>query len=203
MGHTPSNRKSPSGVIAIIAAVALLAIPPALAAPVVDREAPAPVTSIDARQLETLPTNRDLRSILEVHNQLRARNGARPLRWNPVLADNALRDAHTLSGHGRVQHSSRVGRENERENIAVGPRSGISPVQLAQIWVREGQLFRPGTYPDVCVGGWSACSHFTQMIWPTTTDLGCGYVRGRYDALVCRYSPPGNRDGVAIGLPPR
>ncbi|MEO7654234.1 MAG: CAP domain-containing protein, partial [Sphingomicrobium sp.] len=47
-------------------------------------------------------------------------------------------------------------------------------------------------------GDWSQCGHYTQMVWPTTTDIGCGYARGRFDALVCRYSPPGNKDGVAL-----
>jgi hypothetical protein len=37
------------------------------------------------------------------------------------------------------------------------------------------------------------------MIWLKTTDVGCGYAYGRYVALVCRYSPPGNKDGVAVG----
>ena len=199
-GQSLGGRPRSTPLAAALTGAALLAVPSTIAAPAREiRDAPAPVTSIGREQLEAVPANRDLRSILEVHNQLRARNGARPLRWNPVLAANAERYAHTLAALGTVQHASRVGRENERENIVVGPRSGVSPVDLVQIWVREGRLFRPGTYPGVCAGDWSKCSHFTQMIWPTTTDLGCGYVRGRFDALVCRYSPPGNKDGVYLG----
>ena len=199
-GQSVSGRRRPTRVAGSVAGIGLLAAASTIAAPTrVPREVPAPVTAIDRKQLETLPANRDLRSILELHNQLRSRTGARPLRWNPTLAANAERYAHTLAALGTVQHSSRVGREDERENIVVGPRSGISPLQMVQIWVREAQVFRPGTYPNVCAGDWSKCSHYTQMIWPTTTDVGCGYVRGRFDALVCRYSPPGNKDGVYLG----
>ena len=84
-----------SRLVGTIASIGLLAAPQALAAPtpVVERESPMPVTAIDRQQLETLPANRDLRSILELHNQLRSRTGVRPLRWNPTLAANAERYA--------------------------------------------------------------------------------------------------------------
>ena len=170
--------------------------------PIVKRDVPVPVTTVTSEQLEKLPANRDFRTILNVHNQLRGEVGARPLRWNPALAEHAQQYANILAETGKAQHSSRVGRENERENIVVGRPSGISQIQMVQIWVNERRFFRPGTFPDVCSGDWSQCGHYTQMIWPTTTDLGCGYARGRFDAFVCRYSPPGNRDGVAIGPQP-
>ena len=168
-------------------------------APPVPRETASPVATVTAEQLSAIPGNRDLRDILSIHNRLRSEVGARPLRWNTALAANAQRYANVLAETGQVVHASRVGRENERENIVVGPLSGISPVRLTEIWVKEKAQFRPGTYPGVCVGDWSTCSHYTQMIWPGTTDIGCGYARGRFDALVCRYSPPGNKDGVALG----
>ena len=35
-----------------------------------------------------------------------------------------------------------------------------------------------------------------QMIWPTTTHVGCALAsNARSDYLVCRYSPAGNIDG--------
>lgn len=38
----------------------------------------------------------------------------------------------------------------------------------------------------------SGIGHFTQMVWASTTKLGCG-VSGEY--LTCRYSPQGNYIG--------
>ena len=191
--------------IGCILGIAVLAAGQAIAgpAPIMQRDAPVPVTTVTSEQLEKLPANRDLRTILNVHNGLRAEVRSPPLRWNPALADRAQQYANSLAATGTVEHASRAGRENERENIVVGPRSGISPVQMVQIWVNERRFFRPGTFPNVCTGDWSQCGHYTQMIWPTTTDVGCGYAKGRFDAFVCRYSPPGNRDGVAIGTTPR
>ena len=170
-----------------------------VAAPTVERGVPNAVQSVTADMLDKLPVNRDFRSILDLHNQARASVGAKPLSWNPVLADHAQQYADALAQTGTLQHSSRRGRENERENIIVGRPSRLSPADLAKVWINEGRLFRPGIFPDTCNGDWSVCGHYTQIIWPTTQFVGCGYARARFEALVCRYSPPGNRDGVAIG----
>jgi hypothetical protein len=40
------------------------------------------------------------------------------------------------------------------------------------------------------------------MVWSTTREVGCGFASGRqFEALVCRYSPPGNRDGRPVVEP--
>jgi hypothetical protein len=37
------------------------------------------------------------------------------------------------------------------------------------------------------------------MVWPTTTRIGCAVAsNGRFDYLVCRYSPAGNIDGRPV-----
>lgn len=48
-------------------------------------------------------------------------------------------------------------------------------------------------------GPWSTVGHYTQMIWPTTTHVGCAIANGvRFDVLVCRYAPAGNIDGRRV-----
>jgi hypothetical protein len=65
----------------LIAAIILLSPSAALAAPpVVDRESPSPVTTVTARDIQQLPTTRDLKEIMDLHNQLRTDVHAQPLR---------------------------------------------------------------------------------------------------------------------------
>jgi len=189
----------PSFPLAATVGLILLVAVKAFAAPVVRRDVPSSVRPVSADMLNQLPANRDFRAILDLHNKARGAVGAPPLGWNNELAAHAQEYANILASSGTLQHSSRVGRENERENIIVGNPSGITPVGMAMTWINEGRLFRPGVFPNTCNGDWSVCGHYTQIIWPTTRFVGCGYARGRYQALVCRYTPPGNRDGVAIG----
>ena len=83
-------------------------------------------------------------------------------------------------------------------------RLGWGTDEMTRNWVRERQNFIPGIYPNVSrTGRWEDVAHYTQMIWPTTTDLGCGMATGRGQQwLVCRYSPGGNKDGRPVGTRP-
>ena len=139
-------------------------------------------------------------SILAEHNLVRAQAGVPPLRWNWQLAADAASYGPTLSAIGYLQHSPRSSRPpNERENLAQGPRGIYSAAQLVAVWAAERRYFHPGVFPNVCAGNWSTCAHYTQMIWPTTTDVGCAVYRdARYDWLICRYSPPGNIDNRPV-----
>ena len=167
------------GGIGCIASIALLSPNAALAAPpLVEKETPAAVTTVTARDIERLPQGRDLKQILDLHNQLRTDVKAQPVRWDPGLADHALAHARLMATVGELVHSSRQGREQERENIALTPHRVTRPLDLARMWGNERQYFHPGIFPNVCSGDWSQCAHYTQMIWPTTTDIGCGFYSG-------------------------
>ena len=75
----------------------------------------------------------------------------------------------------------------------------MSPEQLVDLWSREKQMLRPGKFPDVSrTGRWEDVAHYTQMVWPTTTRVGCAIFAADWDYLICRYSPPGNIDGKPI-----
>ena len=143
-------------------------------------------------------------TILDLHNKARAEAGVAPLRWDPYLACQAISYGPTLAQYDRPVHSPRTGRETSRENL-LQALPGTSPAAMMNVWISEQRHFRPGVFPDVSsTGNWADVGHYTQMVWPKTTAVGCGVQRGigRFDWLICRYSPPGNKDGTAMGLPP-
>ena len=76
----------------------------------------------------------------------------------------------------------------------------LAPEQLVDMWSREKRMLQPGLFPAVSnTGRWEDVAHYTQMIWKTTTHVGCAIYRdGTWDYLICRYSPPGNRDGRVV-----
>ena len=138
--------------------------------------------------------------ILDIHNDERAAVGAPQLRWNPRIEAGATAWAQQLARTGQLIHAPREGRGNERENLLSTP-IGWSLDQMMQLWTSERRNFHPGFFPDICAGDWSQCAHYSQMIWPTTTDLGCGMATGGgFNWLVCRYSPGGNKDGKPVGI---
>lgn len=142
-------------------------------------------------------------AILAAHNAERASVGAPPLKWNPLLALHATEYAQQLARSGQLTHAPREGRGIERENLSEG-NLWWTTNELVGSWLSEKRFFHPGIFPDVCNGDWSKCAHYSQMIWPTTTDIGCGEASGSGRKwLVCRYSPGGNKDGKAVGVAPR
>ena len=139
--------------------------------------------------------------LLASHNRERAAVGAPPLHWDPTLAAHAASYGPVLASLGALVHSPREGRPGERENLAKAWHGTMSPEALVDMWSRERQLMVPGSYlfPATSrTGRWEDIAHYTQMVWPTTTHVGCAIYSTDWDYLICRYSPPGNKDGKPI-----
>lgn len=138
--------------------------------------------------------------LLAAHNRERLQVGVSPLAWDHNLAASAAGHAAFLARRGILQHSSKVSRPGQSENLWMGTRAAYSPEQMIANWTAEKRYFRPGVFPLVSsTGNWLDVSHYTQMIWPRTSRVGCAVrSNGRIDFLVCRYSPKGNRDGQRV-----
>jgi Cysteine-rich secretory protein family len=139
--------------------------------------------------------------LLAAHNRERASVGAPPLEWDSTLAAHAASYGPTLASLRRLVHSPREGRPGERENLAMAWHATLSPDGMIDLWSREKQMLRPGSYRFPAVsrtGEWEDVAHYTQMVWPTTTRVGCAIYSADWDYLICRYSPPGNIDGKPI-----
>ena len=138
------------------------------------------------------------RTLLAAHNRERAAIGAPPLQWDPRLAESAAAYGPQLAALGRLVHSPRAGRPGQRENLAMDHSAFTSPERLIGTWTAEKERFVPGLFPGVSrTGHWKDVAHYTQMVWKTTTHVGCAiHTDGRqWSYLICRYSPPGNIDG--------
>ena len=136
--------------------------------------------------------------ILAAHNLQRAAVGAPPLQWDATLAEHAAAYGPELVRLRHLVHSPREGRSGERENLAMAWHGTLSPEALVDMWSRERRLLAPGSYlfPGTSrTGNWQDIAHYTQMVWPTTTHVGCAIYPADWDYLICRYSPPGNKDG--------
>lgn len=137
---------------------------------------------------------------LNAHNRERAAFGSRPLVWDASLAAQARAYASELAQLGRLQHAPKARRPGQGENLWMGSRGAYVPEAMVASWASERRWFRHGIFPAVSTTGrWSDVGHYTQIVWPRTSRLGCGMASSaRWDVLVCRYSPPGNQDGTRI-----
>lgn len=138
--------------------------------------------------------------VLAAHNQVRAQAGAPNLIWDSELGTAAAKYALQLALTNSFQHSDRQARAGTGENLWMGTRGAYSVETMVGHWASERRLFVPGTFPNNSrSGNWEDIGHYTQMIWPTTTRVGCALAsNATTDYLVCRYSPAGNVYGRAV-----
>jgi len=149
-------------------------------------ERPAGATAQDLRDFDA--------RMLALHNRERAAVGVPALAWDAQLAAAAAGYGPELARLGRLAHSPREARPGQGENLWMGTRGAYGIEEMAGSWAGEKRLFRAGAFPDVSASGhWEDVAHYTQMIWRTTSRLGCALHRaGPSDFLICRYAPPGN-----------
>lgn len=138
--------------------------------------------------------------LLAAHNRERAAVAVPPLAWDPFLESAATSYARQLAASGTLRHSLRQSRSAQGENLWMGTRGAFSAEHMVASWSAERARFRRGNFPSVSrTGNWVDVGHYSQMIWPTTTRVGCAIASSaRVDVLVCRYAPAGNINGRRV-----
>lgn len=163
---------------ALLGAAALAA-----SAPAAEERHPAKSGSAGARALRKA----EAKDFLSVHNAARATVGVRPLRWSARVAAHAQRWAEHLAAIDRLKH--RPAPRLYGENLAAASRRKFTTGDAARLWLRERGRYRA----RFLTGGWRT-GHYTQMVWRTSTEVGCGIARAADGTVyvVANYSPPGN-----------
>ena len=139
-------------------------------------------------------------TLLRVHNSARAAAGVATLAWDPQLEADAAAYARYLANRNVFMHSSRESRGATGENLWMGTHGAFSVESMFGGWLSEGTKFRPGVFPAVSrSGNWHDVGHYTQIVWPQTSRVGCAIASNRsFDFLVCRYWPSGNVHGQPL-----
>jgi len=168
-----------------------------LASPAVAATMPSPNWPAPADRGQILLRN----TVLGAHNRARAEFGVPALAWNDELAASAMAHAQYMAQTGIYGHDQTPGRRKKSgENLWRGQRGVFSYDVMIGVMIDEAKIFRAGVFPDNSrTGEWSDVAHYTQIIWPTTTEVGCALASSATtDYFVCRYAPTGNKDGTYL-----
>jgi hypothetical protein len=145
---------------------------------------------LDATQRQT---------ILDIHNRERVAVGVQPLTWSDTVAASAQSWANhivslNLGPQGFPPHAPWDQRSGQGENLAWGTKGAFPVATFVEGWASERPNYVPGTPIEGSLSGPNGVyGHYTQMVWSTTTQIGCALGSDAYqDYLVCRYSPSGN-----------
>ena len=106
-----------------------------------------------------------------------------------------------LARSGRFEHDPQIGvQPRQGENLWMGTRGGYRYADMIQGMIDERANYVPGVFPNVSrTGRWWEVAHYTQLVWPATTRVGCAVASNRSDDyLVCRYLTAGNVVGTPL-----
>jgi hypothetical protein len=143
-----------------------------------------------------LPPGRQ--SMLDANNALRAELGLAPFAWSRHLAHTARLWAKHLAveAHSLVHsHTEGMG-----ENLSFWSSGYKTPAGLVGLWADEKPNFVHALFPNVAkAGDWHTVGHYSQIVWRSTTKVGCGIATDdKNDYLVCEYWPQGNIMGEPV-----
>ena len=127
--------------------------------------------------------------MLAAHNAVRAREHVPPLQWSEKLAGYARAWAERLLTEKKfLHHSDRAPDRAYGENLFEISGARASPAQVVAAWDTESADY--DYRANKCR---AVCGHYTQVVWATTKQVGCGVARdSRREIWVCNYDPPGN-----------
>jgi pathogenesis-related protein 1 len=144
--------------------------------------------------------------MVNAHNKWRSEVGVPNVVWSDTVANVAQHWANQLKSEGcTMRHSSRTQRQGYGENLywasALRWSNGLREVQnvsskkAVDSWGSEKADYN---YSNNSCNSGAVCGHYTQVVWNTTTKIGCGMAicNDKTQIWVCNYDPTGNYIGV-------
>ena len=151
----------------------------------------------------TYASDFDPAAVLTEHNKWRAYVGVtEELRYSAALANRAQAwvDHLKKTNHCQMRHSKADGSHGENLYWASAIQwsdgrkelQRVTPKQVVDSWGHEMADYDYQT--NTCAPG-KVCGHYTQMVWRTTTTVGCAMALcedTKQQVWVCQYQPAGN-----------
>ncbi|KAG0519563.1 hypothetical protein BDA96_09G274200 [Sorghum bicolor] len=126
------------------------------------------------------------REFLDGHNQLRARYGVAPVKWDRKLARQARRWSNTRRKDCQLKHSGDKGQSVFRSH----DDWNATATDAIQEWSKEEAVY--DKQREKCLGGrtYMECGHFALMVTKRTAKVGCAraecYQGGVF--ITCNYA---------------
>ena len=124
----------------------------------------------------------EVADLLAGHNKERQKVGTPPLRWDCTVG--------ALAAGWAKKGTPGPSGTDLGENIFVASDADAKVTRAIDQWEDEAHHWKNKT--GACESG-KACTHYTQMVWRSTTKIGCAINRnlsGRWKLmLVCNYDP--------------
>lgn len=146
-------------------------------------------------------TQAEINAIVSTHNEWRDKYGVtQRVVWDNDVAAYAQEWAQMIVTSGQFEHrtNAKYG-ENLFQGGVLDGVSTWTAKGVADSWGKEDADYDRNAL--TCAEG-KVCGHFTQVVWATTTAVGCGKATGKVDgndaeAWVCNYNPAGNITGFS------
>jgi uncharacterized protein YkwD len=127
------------------------------------------------------------KEFIDAHNRWRADVGIPPLKWSDDL-ENYAGEWAVENGKKNCKMVHRT--QNEYgENLYWSSGMAFSPKGAVDSWGSEIKDYKG----EVVGKSNGVVGHYTQIVWRTTTEVGCAAFQcGSALLVVCNYNPPGN-----------